>query len=50
MQILRGNHDEDNRKKGRLFVIEGLDGSGKATQAQLVYDTLKKEGNAVRTV
>ena len=50
MQILRGNHDEDNRKKGRLFVIEGLDGSGKATQAQLLYDNLNKEGTAARKV
>ncbi len=28
---------------GRLFVIEGLDGSGKATQAGLLYDRLHKE-------
>lgn len=29
-------------RKGRLIVIEGLDGSGKATQAELLYENLKK--------
>lgn len=29
-------------KKGKLLVIEGLDGSGKATQTELLYETLKK--------
>ncbi|MEG1869732.1 MAG: deoxynucleoside kinase [Oscillospiraceae bacterium] len=28
--------------KGKLIVIEGLDGSGKATQAQFLYDRLKE--------
>ena len=30
--------------KGKLIVVEGLDGSGKATQAKLIYDQLQKEG------
>lgn len=30
-------------KKGRLIVIEGLDGSGKATQASLLLEHLKKQ-------
>lgn len=37
-------------KKGRLYVIEGLDGSGKATQAGLLYEALKAEGTPVRKV
>lgn len=35
---------------GKLIVIEGLDGSGKATQAKLLTETLKKENVAVRQV
>ena len=35
---------------GKLIVIEGLDGSGKATQAQLVYDNLLKLGINVRKI
>lgn len=37
-------------KQGKLFVIEGLDGSGKATQAQRLYEFLEKEGIPVRKV
>lgn len=33
---------------GKLIVIEGLDGSGKATQAQLLAETLTRESAAVR--
>lgn len=36
--------------KGKLIVIEGLDGSGKATQAQKLYDTLTDMGKNVRKV
>lgn len=32
---------------GKLIVIEGLDGSGKATQAQRLYETLKNKGESV---
>ncbi|MGN1051010.1 MAG: dTMP kinase [Acutalibacteraceae bacterium] len=32
---------------GKLIVIEGLDGSGKATQTNLLYERLKKEGKNV---
>lgn len=28
-------------KKGKLIVLEGLDGSGKATQAKLLYESLR---------
>jgi thymidylate kinase len=29
---------------GKLFVIEGLDGSGKQTQTQLLYERLHAQG------
>ena len=32
---------------GKLIVIEGLDGSGKATQTQKLYDVLKSKGENV---
>lgn len=32
------------KKKGRLIVFEGIDGSGKATQAKLLLASLKKQG------
>lgn len=35
-------------KKGKLFVIEGLDGSGKQTQSQLLFKRLKKEKYNIR--
>lgn len=35
---------------GKLIVIEGLDGSGKATQAQKLYETLKSKGENVTKV
>jgi dTMP kinase len=35
---------------GKLIVIEGLDGSGKATQSKLLYDALLEQGKAVRKV
>ena len=36
--------------KGRLLTVEGLDGSGKATQANLLCDFLKEQGITVREV
>ena len=35
---------------GKLIVIEGLDGSGKATQAERLYSTLSSQGIKVRKV
>lgn len=35
------------RLPGRLFVVEGIDGSGKSTQIGLLYQWLKGEGYAV---
>ena len=35
---------------GRLIVIEGVDSSGKETQAKLLYEALKKKGSQVRLV
>ncbi|OGI60442.1 hypothetical protein A2641_00195 [Candidatus Nomurabacteria bacterium RIFCSPHIGHO2_01_FULL_37_25] len=37
-------------KKGKLIVIDGTDGSGKATQVELLYKRLKKEGHVVKIV
>jgi dTMP kinase len=36
--------------EGRLFVIEGLDGSGKATQAKALAKALAAQGRAVREI
>ncbi len=36
--------------KGTLIVIEGLDGSGKATQAKLLLESLRQQGKDVRQV
>ena len=38
------------KKKGRLIVIDGSDGSGKATQTKMLVQRLKKEGVRVRTM
>ncbi len=35
---------------GKLIVIEGLDGSGKATQAKLLADTLAQKGERVQKI
>lgn len=35
---------------GKLYVIEGSDGSGKATQTRLLYEYLKKKGKSVKMV
>ena len=37
-------------KRGRLLVIDGLDGSGKATQARLLAETLTARGLPVRQI
>ncbi len=38
-----GNH----RLRGKLFVVEGTDGSGKSTQLTLLYQWLRAEGHPV---
>ena len=35
---------------GKLIVIEGLDGSGKGTQAQILCERLEKEGRKVKKI
>ena len=37
-------------KKGKFIVIDGTDGSGKATQVALLEKRLKKEGKTVKLV
>ncbi len=38
------------RKKGKLIVIDGIDGSGKATQVEFLRKRFKKEGLRVKTI
>lgn len=40
----------DTLKKGHLIVLDGTDGSGKATQARLLIKRLKKEGRKVERI
>jgi dTMP kinase len=37
-------------KKGKLIVIDGIDGSGKATQVNLLKERLLKEEKRVKTI
>ena len=37
-------------KKGKLIVIDGTDGSGKATQVELLRNRLRKDGRTVKVV
>lgn len=34
----------DYERNGKLIVVEGIDGAGKTTQIDVIYDYLKKEG------
>ncbi|MCK5176739.1 MAG: thymidylate kinase, partial [Candidatus Aenigmarchaeota archaeon] len=36
--------------KGKLFVLAGIDGSGKKTQANLLKERLIKEGHLVKLI
>lgn len=48
--ISQKRESEGNHMSGKLIVMEGLDGSGKATQAQLLFEALRGLGNHVRAV
>ncbi len=37
-------------KKGKLIIIEGIDGSGKSTQTKLLIDKLKQQGKKVKSI
>jgi dTMP kinase len=37
-------------KKGKLIVIDGIDGSGKSTQVDILFNRLKKEGFKVKKI
>ncbi len=43
-KIMGKNNADMSQKRGRFVVIDGTDGSGKATQTQMLMDTLKAEG------
>lgn len=38
------------KKRGKLIVIDGTDGSGKATQVELLSKRLRKEGKTIKVV
>ncbi len=37
----------EHRFPGKLFIVEGIDGSGKSTQLNLLYQWLRSEGYGV---
>ena len=37
-------------KKGKIFIVDGTDGSGKQTQTEALYERLLKEGHNVRKI
>lgn len=41
---------KETRKKGFLIVIEGIDSSGKETQANLLYESMEKDGFRARKI
>jgi dTMP kinase len=43
-------YNTKHMKKGKLIVIDGIDGSGKATQVRLLEERLKKEGVKIKTI
>ena len=43
-------HREEKMKKGKLFVIDGTDGSGKQTQLQKLKERFDKEGIEYKVV
>lgn len=48
--FIRVKRDGMARRKGKLIVIDGSDGSGKATQTRLLVRALRKRGVRVRTL
>jgi dTMP kinase len=42
--------DKNTEKKGKVIVIEGSDGSGKATQTKKLFDRLAGDGFSIRKV
>ena len=38
------------KNKGKLIVLEGLDGSGKSTQFERIYSILSKRGNNIKKI
>lgn len=42
--------NSSKQKRGKLIVIDGIDGSGKATQVKLLAKRLKKEGVKIKTI
>ncbi len=49
MAFLYRNHMK-NKRRGKFIVIDGTDGSGKATQTKLLVERLKKKGHKAKTI
>lgn len=49
-KMLANKKEEKEKKKGKLFVIDGTDGSGKQTQFEKLKERLTKEGIAYKVV
>ena len=50
LSIIESTNMKNQKTKGKLIVIDGTDGSGKATQVKYLEDHLKKDGYKIKIV